>query len=649
MGDKKAFDSAQIKQLNKKALKLLNEGVLIEKKLKTSIQELQRIVQEIPQEAKDFRIPEAIEKVRSGLKISEIEKQKSRLQKQLDRAGENTIEFDEKTEKMVQDLLKQVNKLETQVKQYHQLFSNGKITGSYDNFLKSLNEINKEVTGLETALEKCQKQAEGLKDVASEYSPDPVNLATGNFAYEKKDLECVGTGGLNFIRSYNALDLEEGAMGLGWHHNFEISLTLEPDDDMKLVMEDGHAEYFHSADGILYRPIYGSGMKLKKTPSGYEVRTRELDIYDFDSGGMVQKITDRNGLETEFVYENGKLSAVSSCGRRFFFIYNRQNYLAKVSDYLGRSVTYEYKDGRLTEIQDVLENVFQYIYNDDGLLCSIVNPRGIITVKNEFDDLGRPIQQEFPDGGKMSYEYQDQEKKITLIEQNGSRTQYFHNDQFCNTKVIYEDGAKEEFVYDKKRRKVQETDANGSSTKYAYDSRGNMTSVVDPLGNELRVCFDLRNQPEEIWLNGQCREKNRYDRKGNLLSSSDALGRKTEFYYDQKGQPTEIIQPDGSKIHMDYDSCGSITRIQDAFGSETSYEYDQAHRVIKTIDPSGNIYQYTYNQANDIESVTDPSGNIRTYQYNKSRKVKKIIHFNGAEVEIVYNCLNKPERVMQGR
>ena len=68
-------------------------------------------------------------------------------------------------------------------------------------------------------------------------------------------------------------------------------------------------------------------------------------------------------------------------------------------------------------------------YDDKGLIISIKSPDGVVSLENKYDEKRRVIHQSFPDGGEMSYEYDDENRITTATEQNGCKVQYF-SDEF---------------------------------------------------------------------------------------------------------------------------------------------------------------------------------------------------------------------------
>ena len=51
---------------------------------------------------------------------------------------------------------------------------------------------------------------------------DPVNLGTGNFIYDRVDLEIRGKGRFQFKRFYNFQSKTCGVLGQGWTHSLYV-------------------------------------------------------------------------------------------------------------------------------------------------------------------------------------------------------------------------------------------------------------------------------------------------------------------------------------------------------------------------------------------------------------------------------------------
>ena len=495
-----------------------------------------------------------------------------------------------------------------------------------------------------------------------------MNLSTGNFIYDREDLRIEGNPPFLFRRFYNSVNDYQGSLGKDWNHNYEVRLTFRESsvfegEEVTILLEDGKEELFLPVDGGGYAPGQQSLASLEKTADGYEYRTLSGVRYLFDAGGRYVRQEDANGEGFSLVYgdvsglsgsgiQNGedpkqeeRLSCIQKdTGENYRLDYDEAGYLRSVTDHTGRTFSYEVSGGRLVGAVRPDGGAFTYEYDGNGKLAGVTNPRGILTVENEFDEQYRTTLQKFPDGTKMCYDYDDERRTLTMTERNGSTSVHIHDEKYRNIRNIYPDG-EERFEYNSRNQKTKVTDKLGHVTRLSYDHRGNLTGAVNPLGVRLSVTYGEHNRPVSVSVDGKQKLRNVFDRKGNLLTSRDALGRETGFSYDGKGRVTEVRQADGSKVLLSYDHRGNITELTDARGGVSRYVYDSLNRVAEAADAKGNRTRYTYDHAGNILSVTNPAGEVRRYEYNESHKVTKITDFDGSVIQRTYNVLNKPEVV----
>ncbi len=543
----------------------------------------------------------------------------------------------------------------------------------------------KTLDGVEATLDEVLANTKGCETISTVFSKDPVNLSTGNFIYDKTDLEIKGTTPFAFRRFYNSRNRYEGALGTDWNHNYELSLTFQKsdipgEDEVTILLEDGKEETFLPVEGNRYTPGNQSLAVLEKTEKGYTYTTLSGEKNIFDREGTYLRHEDNNGQGYELTYETipartektaettettetetpapfrkgnrtKRLTGIrKDTGETFTLTYDEEGHLKTVTDHTGRTVSYEIRDRHLIKAVRPDGGTLTYSYDGNGKLTSVTNPRGIITVENEYDENHRTTRQNFPDGTNMSYEYDDENHTVTLTERNGSKTIHIHDDQYRNIKNIYPDG-EESFTYNSRNQKTKITDKLGNETRLSYDNRGNLTGITNPLGTKLTITYETHNKPTNVKIDGKEKQKNTYDKKGNLLETRDALQRKTIFTYNETGLPETITQPDGSTLKITYDEKGNIRELTDAAGEKTTYTYDALNRVIKMTDPKGNTLTLTYDSAGNIHTLKNAAGDQRTYEYNQSNKVTKITDFDGSTIQRTYNALNKPETItdQQGR
>ena len=450
---------------------------------------------------------------------------------------------------------------------------------------------------------------------------DPVNMSTGNFIYTNKDMSVPGRYPLSFKRFYNAIGVsEDGVMGLGWTHIYNIHLRTEG-NAAYISFGDGHVEpYTELSDGKYISSVAG-GSALLKAADGWKLRSPAMQTHHFDKSGLLQSITDILGTGIEFAYNaDGLLTQVSTQSGHLDFSYTKNHLLSTVSDKSGRKTELKYSGGKLSGVVYPTGATSSYTYDAKGRLSELTDAAGIAETKTEFDNEGRAVKQLMADGGIIGYKYDDYSKASTLVEQNGSEIIYRRDDKNRTTSVKYLDGEKK-FRYDSNNRRTQDVDKLGNKTEYAYNIAGNISSVVDACGVKTEFSYTSGNQLSKVSINGKDVSKNTYDDSGNLIALEDALENKTELSYIENGIPETMIPADGSRISLAYDERRNVTQIADGAGVVTRYAYDEINRVVATTDGNGNETKFKYDANGNITEVRNALGDVRSYEYNEGNKV----------------------------
>jgi len=484
----------------------------------------------------------------------------------------------------------------------------------------------------------------GLNFTSCAYGGDPVNMATGNFVYEKEFLASKGLMPLSFKMFYNAQEKEQHGLGPGWMHSLAVFLQLDA-SKATLAFEDGRREYFVKNKSGAYIQSQNLDNHLYERGGRLEYVSHEGLSYIFDKNGRLLRKEDRNSNHIELFYSaKGVLEKVqNNSGQTFHFEYEKDK-LVKVSDSSKRTVSFIYTDGNLVCITDENSAKHQFAYDDTNKLSKIINPQGITTLSNTYEENHRMKEQVFPDGGAISYLYDDEENKLVLTEQNGNEVVYIHDDMFRSVETVYSDGS-DKYEYNDMNLRTSHTDKRGNTTKYSYDRRGNLIKSENALGERLLFEYNHLNKPTRVRMDDTVTLSTRYDKKGNAVEVVDALGRTTKLEYNEDGQPSVIIQPDSSEIHLNYDERGNIQAVVNPYSTIT-YAYDELNRVIETTDGEGNKTSYEHNKQGDITKVTNAEGRKRIYEYNSKGKVAQIVDFDNSTLKWEYNCLGKPSKTV---
>ena len=648
---KRVFQVSEITQLCKDIKSILEQCKEHVSAMRTYADQAGEALDAVPSEARYGIAVHDVSQLRSALKTEQMENALTKLEKCRQRACDLIPAADTDYASQTKELIRVTKSLQTLLEEMEQFLIDTPLTTDYSAFKKAFEEVqarwNKVTEDGEKAVEKLMANIKGAETICHAFSKDPVNLSTGNFIYDRTDLEVGGRESFAFRRFYNAINAHKGVLGKDWNHNYEVHLEFT-DGEAVLLREDGKEErFFWEKDH--YLSLFASEGALEKEENGYTYRTRAQKTYRFDKEGKCLETESLTGSRITFAYEEEApfrlVKVKKETGEFFAFFYDTEGMLERVEDHAGRGVAYKYQGELLKETTLPDGTAFRYGYTPQGKLEQVENPRGIVTVENFFDEENRTTLQKFPDGTQMSYTYDEEKKTVELTERNGSRVVYVHDDKYRDVKHIHSNG-EERFAYNQNNQKTLYVDRLGNKTQYAYDPAGNLVRVIDALGNKTEIRYGEKNEPTGIRINGKEKLCGEYDAQGRLVKTKDALGNETGIRYNEAGRPEEIRQADGSLVRLSYDDRGNITELRDAQGNRTCYAYDDLNRMTESIDGKGNVTRYTYDIMGNVTRVENAEGNCQSYEYNASGKVTKVTDFDGESIQREYNVLNRPSKAI---
>ncbi len=648
---KRVFQVSEITQLCKDIKSILEQCKEHVSAMRTYADQAGEALDAVPSEARYGIAVHDVSQLRSALKTEQMENALTKLEKCRQRACDLIPAADTDYASQTKELIRVTKSLQTLLEEMEQFLIDTPLTTDYSAFKKAFEEVqarwNKVTEDGEKAVEKLMANIKGAETICHAFSKDPVNLSTGNFIYDRTDLEVGGRESFAFRRFYNAINAHRGVLGKDWNHNYEVHLEFS-DGEAVLLREDGKEErFFWEKDR--YLSLFASEGALEKEKNGYTYRTRAQKTYRFDKEGKCLETESLTGSRITFAYEEEApfrlVKVKKETGEFFAFFYDTEGMLERVEDHAGRGVAYKYQGELLKETTLPDGTAFRYGYTQQGKLEQVENPRGIVTVENFFDEENRTTLQKFPDGTQMSYVYDEEKKTVELTERNGSRVVYVHDDKYRDIKHIHSNG-EERFAYNQNNQKTLYVDRLGNKTQYAYDPAGNLVRVIDALGNKTEIRYGEKNEPTGIRINGKEKLCGEYDAQGRLVKTKDALGNETGIRYNEAGRPEEIRQADGSLVRLSYDDRGNITELRDAQGNRTCYAYDDLNRMTESIDGKGNVTRYTYDIMGNVTRIENAEGNSQSYEYNASGKVTKVTDFDGESIQREYNVLNRPSKAI---
>jgi len=455
----------------------------------------------------------------------------------------------------------------------------------------------------------------------SPFSADPVNTATGNYVYQRKDFDIPGIGiPAVFERTYNSQDPLSGPLGYGWNHTYNAILSVNSTESITVRWGDGKTETWTS-DGLGgYTPQNGVFDSLiDNGDDTYTLKKKDLTQYTFVSSGKLLSIVDKNGNTISLVYTVNKLSRiVDAAGRNIDLTTDNSSRITTITDPIGRTVQFTYDiDGNLASVADLNGNMTTYTYDSNHQLLTVVDPRGNTVVTNTYDDQKRVVTcQRDAKMGETTYTYDEVNRMTTIVDQLGYVTIHYHD--VPSRLIQTEDalGNSTYYSYDLAGNRTEVEDKNGNITRYTYDSNGNVTSKDDALNNLTTITYDANNNPltrTDALGNTTVFE---YDTNSNLIKTTDPVGYFTTTTYTVNGQPSTVTDARGNMTTFSYDSEGNLIEITDALANKTTYTYDGVGRRLSVRDALNRITIYSYDNNNNLLSVTDTLGNISSYTYD---------------------------------
>jgi RHS repeat-associated protein len=501
--------------------------------------------------------------------------------------------------------------------------------------------------------------------------------------------------------------LEDKPMGRGWRHSFQMRLVYKGiATERHLVRWDGSIETWigNPAAGI-YTTRHGEYRgELTRLPDwNYEWKTPDHVRYRFFNPesadhveGRLFEIEDMNGNAIRIAYDpDGRVSQVEdTVGGQYLFGYDGPGHLTSIrfNDWLA---SFEYANDLLVAHSvsgppgyATATNRWEYLYNANGLLWRIKDPRGNYQTEVGYDAYGRR----------------------TSLSNALGRTTWFEYDRPARRQIQMTDAGGRRWVdtFDRKGRMLAHADPLNATALFAYDAGGNVISRTEPLGWKTTYAYDLRsnliaetnalglvrrwvihptyNKPVEAIDQLNWSTYFAYDAAGNLLTNYDGLGvlalntyytngllktsadgngHATSFSYtpegfletktdpatntwryghNELGWPLAITNPldqvvtftydvNGRQLTMtdplrtfskSYDANGNVLAESDAKGAVTRYVYDAANQRTQMVDRASNSWAYTYTSRGALETSTDPLTNSLTRTYDDVNRLIRV-------------------------
>jgi RHS repeat-associated protein len=493
---------------------------------------------------------------------------------------------------------------------------------------------------------------------------NPCFPATGDKARSESDFNFAGR---DFVRHYHSLNQLQGAaeLGVGWSHNYSDFLLsaawgMRSDDrgylqtygnggrgnqasgEVLRRRSDGTSELVQ-ADGVIRS--YGADGRLVGVNTGSPQTSVTVS---YDSQSRIAYVRDGMGRSLFFEYENGRLSSIKlPDGSKALYGYDQYGNQSSVTRPDGSSRLYLYGESGLAppNVHNLLTGIVE-----DGVRYATFsyNASGKVVGSYLLAD-GQPV-----DAGTITY---NADGSATTVNELGDVRQLeIGGGQFrAITKTVDAQGTRSQ-TFDGSGRLTSKVDALGNRTTVSYvdSSTGPVSQVVtrteESTGRISRTTRDANNRVVE-------------ERVSQKVPAGDRLASLHRQDYDAQGHVLFSCQYDSNQ-NTDY-VCGSLAiapinvrQSQNTYCSEAEATANPTlcplpGLQLTAINPAGAITRFEYHAANDsgcdanvecrfrkgdLRAEIDPLGRRTEYlEYDAFGRAVQVRGIDGVVVEQLFD------------
>ena len=498
----------------------------------------------------------------------------------------------------------------------------------------------------------------------------PVDVASGLLFTQATDFSLPGPLPLVWSRTWLSRSTHQGALGYGWHHDYDLGLTLADDGGATLRLADGRQ--------VVFAPPVAPGERSFNRRNQMELVSAEAAgapprvwnitqrcWYMFEAAGSavepaelrLRAVEDRNGFAIRFAYSPaGHLSRITDsadrllpcdtdAAGRLLAIHAPDPHQAGATFALVR---YAYDEaGDLTTVTDALGYAARFAY--EGHLLTRETFRSGLNFYFEYDGDGPGARcvHTWGDGGiydtRLRY---DAPGQTTVWNSYGHQKTYFHR-QGLVRRLVDALGAEQRWDYNQYAELEATRDPLGQLTRYDYDGRGQPTSTTYPDGAQISTQYDAQGRPNQgTDANGGTWQW-QYDEAGRLVAETDPVGVTTRYTHDAQGRLTTATDALGQTIRLRYDAQGRLSHVVAPDGSIRSRAYNALWQLVELTDARGHVERRHYDRLGQLTGVQAPEGMVRRFAYDAEGNI--IRADDGRQpVEFVYTSMGQLAARRQG-
>lgn len=507
-----------------------------------------------------------------------------------------------------------------------------------------------------------------------------VDMKNANYSNTWIDMDVPGSGyDLKIVRTYNSRSLFNGMFGFGWCSDFETSMELNAEGNIKVKECGGGLEVTFSPREVTRKEVEGTinsiinKMKAEKKVGVTETYIASLKTQLLEDDNLRSDFASRYGINVS-VREGTKFYAN---GREVeHFVFNKTHYtrnlpdgsaqrfspqgkLTHIYDKNGNYLKFDYDKDVIATIQDNNGRRLNFKYYQNKKVKSITGPNGLMadykfanlddlaSVKNawlktytyEYDELHNLTKAGWPDKTFVAIKYDkkndwviafaDRDKCIEQYKyefsENDPKNHYWSTVKKTCGKEVTADN-KYEFWHDQRKdgqyylQRVM-TSVNGNVTDISYHPV--FGKPVSIRRNTERVSYEY--YPDglvKVKASPNVRMAFEYDSALKKVSSVSST------YFNDKGQKalTKATQ-------FKYDSKGNLVFAQNSDGQKINMTYDNRGRIATITDHAKKVVKIEYEERYGKPSVvTRPGLGTIVVSYKPNGEINKVDSKEGPSV-----------------
>lgn len=505
-----------------------------------------------------------------------------------------------------------------------------------------------------------------------------VDMKNANFSNAWVDLEVPGTGyDLKISRTYNSKSLFDGLFGYGWCSDFETTLTVTAEGNIKLTECGAGQEMFFTPREFGRKDIdktiaqiiqkvkaakHVDDATLKKLAtdmiSDHDLRAKFALSYKvavpvrdgsrfYANGRGVENIQFSKGVYTRYL-PDGSYMRFNNDGRMTYMYDKNSNYLKvewdkdtirEIVDNNGRRLNFKYYNNKKVKTINAPNGItVEYKYENLDDLSSVKNAWAN-TYTYTYDDTHNMTKATYPDKTfiEMTYDkkndwvtsFKDRENclenyKYEFDEHNPKNHYWSLVKKTCGKEVVNE--SKHEFWYQERK------DGQTYLARVASTVNGNVTDISyhEVYGRPISIRRNSERYTFTYYPNGEVKDKvgdftrlsYQYDKTSGKVSEVNATTR------NDKGKVVATRKTD-----FRYDNKGNLTFAQNSDGQKVTMTYDNRGRISTITDQAKKVVKIQYEERFGKPSiVTRPGLGTIQVSYKSSGEIDKVNSSEGPTV-----------------